>query len=137
MDNLDHPTRTRAMRAVRSTDTSPEMTVRRLLYANGYRYRLHCPDLPGKPDLVFASRRKVIFIHGCFWHQHRCRRGRRMPKSNQDYWKTKLRRNVERDRATRRRLGRQGWRVLTVWECQISRWPVERLKQKLWQFLDG
>ena len=109
------------MRAVASKDTAPEMQVRRAVHAMGFRYRLHVADLPGKPDLVFPRLRKVIFVHGCFWHQHRCKRGRRKPKSRQDYWDAKLARNVARDRSHRRKLRRAGWRVLVVWECQLKR----------------
>jgi DNA mismatch endonuclease (patch repair protein) len=109
------------MRAVKSTNTAPEMIVRRLVHGLGYRYRLHRPDPPGKPDLVFTSRGKVIFVNGCFWHQHACKRGNRQPASNVDYWRRKLAKNVARDRANVRKLRRLGWCVLTVWECQIKR----------------
>jgi len=85
------------MRAVKSKDTTPEMVVRRLIHGIGYRYRLHGKELPGKPDLVFAGRRKVIFVDGCFWHGHDCKRGARQPKANGDYWKPKIARNVQRD----------------------------------------
>ena len=84
------------MSRIKGRDTKPELKVRRLLYGMGYRYRLHRKDLPGKPDIVFGSRRKVIFVHGCFWHGHSCKRGRRVPKSNVEYWQTKIARNVER-----------------------------------------
>ncbi|MDP6443228.1 MAG: DNA mismatch endonuclease Vsr, partial [Pirellulaceae bacterium] len=90
--------RSQVMRAVSSKDTGPEWAVRRLAHSLGYRYRLHVEDLPGKPDLVFPSRDKVIFVHGCFWHQHRCKRGNRIPKTRTDYWVAKLQRNKQRDR---------------------------------------
>ena len=108
------------MSKIRSRDTKPEMIVRRLLHGAGYRYRLHRRDLPGKPDLIFAGRRSVIFVHGCFWHQHEaeaCLDGRK-PKSNTGYWHEKLARNVERDRLAVERLTAAGWEVLVIWECE-------------------
>lgn len=96
--------RSRTMRAVRSANTKPEMIVRRMLHNAGFRYRLHRADLAGKPDLVFVSRRKVIFVHGCFWHGHGCKRGARVPKTNQNYWINKIERNRERDQKNTRAL---------------------------------
>ncbi|MDZ7622437.1 MAG: very short patch repair endonuclease [Candidatus Competibacteraceae bacterium] len=113
------PERSRTMRAVKSRDTAPEMTVRRLIFSMGYRYRLHRKDLPGKPDLVFSIRRKVIFVHGCFWHGHDCRRGAGVPKNNREYWERKIARNRERDCQHSADLERGGWAVLTLWECQV------------------
>ena len=122
MADLFTPTkRSQIMRRVRGKDTTPEMIVRRLAHRLGFRYRLHAGDLPGKPDLVFPSRGKVVFVHGCFWHQHACARGNRLPASNQSYWLRKLAGNRRRDRRHRAALRRAGWRVLTVWECQ-TRW---------------
>lgn len=110
--------RSRTMRAVRSRDTAPEMTVRRYLHAAGLRYRLHDSGLPGKPDLVFPSRRTVLFVHGCFWHQHAgCRRATR-PSSNTEYWTRKLNGNVARDCTRLDELSGLGWKVLVIWECQ-------------------
>ena len=126
--------RSRVMRAVKSRDTRPEMLTRRMIHAMGYRYRLHRKDLPGKPDMVFPSKRKAIFIHGCFWHGHDCARGARVPKSNRDYWETKIRRNRERDTQSEAALKRDGWRVLTVWECQMK--DEEALRKRLRQFLE-
>ncbi len=108
------------MRAVKSRDTKPELAVRRLVHSMGYRYRLHRADLPGKPDLVFPARRKIVFVHGCWWHGHDCKRGAREPASNQDYWLPKMRRNRERDTENESRLREDGWDVLTIWECQIK-----------------
>jgi DNA mismatch endonuclease, patch repair protein len=108
------------MRRIRKTDTRPELGVRRLVYGMGYRYRLHRRDLPGTPDLVFSARRKVIFVHGCFWHQHDCPLGSKKPSANPDYWHPKLARNVERDAQNRARLRAMGWDVLVVWECEIK-----------------
>ena len=108
------------MRAVKGKDTKPEMTVRRLAHALGYRFRLHRKDLPGKPDLVFPGRNKVIFVHGCFWHGHNCARGSRQPKQNADYWRAKIGRNVERDAASLQALKAQGWQALVIWECEMK-----------------
>ena len=107
------------MARVGRADTGPELAVRRLLHGLGYRFRLHRRDLPGTPDLVLPRYGAVVFVHGCFWHGHECRRGR-PPASNQDYWVPKLARNVERDSEVRRALEGMGWRVLTVWECEIG-----------------
>jgi len=128
------PERSRIMRAVKSRDTAPEMTVRRLVYSMGYRYRLHRKDLPGKPDLTFQSRHKVIFIHGCFWHGHDCKRGARVPKNNREYWETKITRNMERDSRHDEVLRREGWRILIVWECQIKEQAA--LVERIRRFLD-
>lgn len=107
------------MQAVKSEDTSPELGVRRFLHAQGYRYRLHKKDLPGSPDLVFVSQKKVIFVHGCFWHGHGCPRGKRVPKSNTEYWIQKIARNRRRDEAAKRLLEESGWSVLILWECEL------------------
>lgn len=110
------------MRKIRSKGMKPELTVRRLVHAMGFRFRLHRKDLPGNPDLVFPSRRKVIFVHGCFWHQHpdpACRRAH-TPRSNSDYWEPKLKRNVARDNQARTELEDAGWQVMTVWECELK-----------------
>lgn len=118
-DKLSRERRSANMRQIRSRDTKPEVAVRRIVHAMGYRYRLHRRDLPGKPDLVFGPRRAVIFVHGCFWHQHDCRDGH-SPRSNTGYWAEKLRRNVERDTAQAAALAAMGWRVLAIWECQAT-----------------
>jgi DNA mismatch endonuclease (patch repair protein) len=112
------------MRAVKSEDTEPELIVRRLLYAAGFRYRLHPKDLPGRPDIVFRRLKKAIFVHGCFWHGHTSRRGARTPKTNRDYWNEKIARNRGRDREHIRRLRRAGWRVLVIWECKLANLPA-------------
>ncbi|MGQ4596738.1 DNA mismatch endonuclease Vsr [Nocardia sp. R6R-6] len=111
--------RSRTMRAVRSRDTAPEMTVRRYLHAAGLRYRLHVANLPGKPDMVFPSRRIALFVHGCFWHQHPGCEAAARPASNTDYWTRKLDGNVARDARRRKELEADDWNVLVVWECQI------------------
>lgn len=127
--------RSRVMRAVRSKDTAPEMTVRRLVHSLGYRYRLHRSDLPGKPDLVFPGRHKVIFVHGCFWHGHGCTRGARLPATNVDYWKRKIARNVERDAETLGKLNAEGWLSLTLWECELKAADRPHLTKRIEEFL--
>lgn len=112
--------RSAVMRRVKGRDTTPELKVRRLLTALGARYRLHRKDLPGKPDIVMAGRRLAIFVHGCFWHGHDCARGARVPKANRDYWLGKVGRNRERDVTNRAALEAAGWRVETVWECEMK-----------------
>jgi DNA mismatch endonuclease (patch repair protein) len=135
MDKNSVTKRSSNMRAIRSKDMKPEMAVRSLAHLMGYRFRLHRKDLPGKPDMVFPSRRAVIFIHGCFWHQHpdpTCKDAR-LPKSNVNYWQPKLLRNQARDAEHESALLAQGWRVLVVWECQTKDKPT--LKQRLLAFL--
>ena len=127
--------RSRVMRAIKSRDTAPEMAVRRLVHAMGYRYRLHRKDLPGKPDLAFPSRKMAIFVHGCFWHGHTCRRGDRQPKTNAAYWATKIQRNRERYQRQTTQLCCEGWRVLTVWECQTR--ALDELAIQVRAFLES
>ena len=127
--------RGRIMRAMKSRDTKPEMLTRRTIHGMGYRYRLHRKDLPGKPDLVFPSRKKAIFVHGCFWHGHNCARGARMPKSNRAYWERKISRNRERDSQSEEALKREGWRVLTIRECQMK--DKKALQGRLQRFLES
>lgn len=127
-DTVSPAKRSDVMSRVRSTDTKPELLIRKGLHALGFRYRLHAKDLPGKPDLVFPRYKSVIFVNGCFWHGHCCPRCR-MPSSNADYWIGKVARNIERDIANRRRLLQLGWRVLTIWECAlIGKWRKEQTK---------
>lgn len=134
-DNLTTEDRKRTMQRVRSQDTKPEMKVRRMVFGMGYRYRLHRTDLPGKPDLVFPGRRKVIFVHGCFWHGHDCKAGRKQPKTNEGYWTKKLRRNRERDIEHEHALAELGWQPLTVWECELK--DLDALRAKVRTFLEG
>lgn len=112
--------RSEVMRAVRGADTTPEMALRRALFAMGLRYRTCDARLPGKPDLVFAGRRSVIFVHGCFWHGHDCARGAREPRSNAAYWRAKIGRNRARDAETLLQLKAEGWRALVLWECELK-----------------
>ena len=133
-DVLDPETRSLVMSRIRGKDTKPEMLVRRLIHSLGYRYRLHDARLPGKPDLVFASRRKAVFVHGCFWHQHTCPKGARQPKTQVDFWKSKLEGNVERDKRNLARLIEQDWGVLVIWECETK--DRDSLKEKITRFLE-
>jgi DNA mismatch endonuclease (patch repair protein) len=112
--------RSQVMRRVKGKDTGPELKLRRLLTRLGLRYRLHRKDLPGKPDVVMAGRRTVVFMHGCFWHGHDCARGARAPKANAEYWTAKISRNVARDRRVQGELAEAGWRPLVVWECELK-----------------
>lgn len=121
------------MQAVKSKNTKPELTVRRCLFALGYRYRLHRKDLPGSPDIAFIGRRKAIFVHGCFWHGHGCPKGQ-LPKSRLGYWQPKLEKNTERDRTKKEQLESRGWNVLVVWQCELT--DTEALKERLQDFVD-
>ncbi|HLZ76619.1 DNA mismatch endonuclease Vsr [Phenylobacterium sp.] len=112
--------RSAVMRRVKGRDTSPEIAVRKALTKLGVRYRLHRKDLPGKPDIVMPGRRLAIFVHGCFWHGHDCARGGRVPKQNRDYWLGKVARNRDRDAKARESLAALGWRVETIWECDLK-----------------
>jgi DNA mismatch endonuclease (patch repair protein) len=135
VDTVSVKRRSEIMARVRSKDTAPEMFVRRLVFRMGYRYRLHAPDLSGRPDLVFRSRAKVVFVHGCFWHRHQNCVSTRDPKSRQKFWREKLDGNRLRDARNQRALVRAGWKVMTVWECQLKQ--RERLKKKIRRFLDA
>jgi DNA mismatch endonuclease, patch repair protein len=130
MDRLTPEKRSWLMSRVRSTNTKPEMTVRSALHRLGYRYALHRRDLPGNPDLVFAARGKIIFVHGCFWHGHSCRAGRAQSKSNVAFWENKIETNVRRDRRNIAKLRRDGWGVKIVWECKIKKnnWLASTLR---------
>lgn len=129
----DPETRSRVMRAVKGENTSPELTVRHVIFPMGYRYRLHRKDLPGKPDLVFPGLRKVIFVNGCFWHGHDCVRGARAPKTNAKYWREKIARNRARDEVNAATLKKGGWAVAVVWECETKN--ELKLGEKLRRFL--
>ncbi len=135
LDTISPARRSEIMSRVRSQDTVPELAVRRLVYALGYRYRLHARELPGHPDLVFRPRKKVIFVHGCFWHRHPKCALARLPKSRLDFWLPKLEANRERDHRNERALRKQGWGVLKIWECEIR--DSKRLEKRLRGFLDA
>ena len=135
VDPLTPDERSERMRRVRSRDTKPELLVRRLVHGMGYRYRLSDPSLPGKPDLVFRSKKKVVFVHGCFWHQHGCG-NYKMPKTRLDFWLPKLASNKARDERVRKELLELGWEVLVIWECE-TRGDPSKLAEKIASFLGG
>lgn len=120
--------RSAVMRRVKGRDTGPELTVRRLLWGAGYRYRLHRKDLPGRPDIAMAGRRAAVFVHGCFWHGHDCARGARRPKANADYWLAKIERKRARDARTTAELSALGWRSIIIWECELKDMPALALQ---------
>ena len=132
-DRVSPGKRREIMARVRSRDTKPEMLVRSLLHGLGYRFTTHDERLPGRPDLVFTARRKVVFVHGCFWHGHDCPMGDRLPKSNRAYWKDKITRNVVRDAEQLKALTESGWKSIVVWECHTRR-PAA-ITRKLVDFL--
>jgi DNA mismatch endonuclease (patch repair protein) len=134
MDTLSKQERSERMSRVRHKDTKPELIVRSLVHHMGFRYKLHDRSLPGNPDLVFPRRQKIIFVHGCFWHRHGRCACTRWPKSRLGFWRPKLEKNQSRDRVTRRRLAKLGWKVLVVWECQLRH--LEKLASRVQQFLE-
>lgn len=134
MDSISRRSRSENMRRIRSANTKPELAVRSLTHRLGFRFRIHRRDLPGSPDLVFPSKQKVIFVHGCFWHQHRGCIDGRLPKSNTEYWLPKLANNKKRDKKNRSRLARLGWKCLVIWDCQTV--DGKKLKQQLKAFLN-
>jgi DNA mismatch endonuclease (patch repair protein) len=134
VDTISKRKRSEVMRSIRKTDTRPEVAVRRLLHAMGYRFRLYAKEVPGRPDIVFRSRRKEIFVNGCFWHQHCGCVFAREPKSNRSYWIPKLEGNRRRDRRVRRMLTTAKWSHLTIWECQTGR--AKNLERKLRGYLE-
>jgi DNA mismatch endonuclease (patch repair protein) len=135
VDRLSPEARSQLMASIGSKDTAPELAVRRLLHALGYRFRLHRRDLPGTPDIVLPGRRKAIFVHGCFWHGHPGCRFATHPATRPEFWAEKIGRNQKRDRIAAARLRRLGWSVATVWECNLRR--PERVVARLYRFLNS
>jgi DNA mismatch endonuclease (patch repair protein) len=133
LDTLTPERRSANMRMIRSKDTSPELTVRRLVHGMGYRYRLHVASLPGKPDMVFARLKKIIEVRGCFWHQHAGCIDSHIPKSRAGYWGPKLARNQNRDAANEQQLRSQGWSMLILWECELAN--LSPLAKRIRRFL--
>lgn len=134
MDRISKETRSRNMAAIKGTDTSPEMAVRRMLYSLGYRYRLHKNDLPGKPDIFIKNRNAAIFVNGCFWHQHSNCRFATKPKSNRRFWIQKLKKNIKRDRENLVKLKELGYKIISIWECEIGKQSIgmnQRLAKRL------
>lgn len=134
MDKLSPEDRSRLMASIRGKNTKPELVVRRMLHAMGYRFRLHRRDLPGTPDIVFVARRAVIEVRGCFWHQHRGCSNARIPATRVDYWQPKLAANAARDIRNLKSLRQLGWRIAVVWECQV-RQDTGKVARKLQRFL--
>jgi len=136
MDTIDPGRRSENMRRIHNKHTKPEVRLRSLLHKMGYRFRLHDKDLPGKPDIVFSGRHKVIFVHGCFWHQHPgCREGR-IPTSRRDYWEPKLNRNTIRDETALAKLNAKGWGTQVIWECELEG-NLPQVLERIAAFLDG
>lgn len=135
MDTLTPHQRSERMGRVRGKDSKPEMKVRQLVHSMGFRYRLHGKGLPGRPDLVFRSRSKVIFVHGCFWHRHANCALARIPKSRHDFWVPKLERNAARDRTNLEKLTSQGWDSLVIWECELR--DLSAVAKRVRVFLSG
>lgn len=127
-DIVNRKTRSRMMSGIRGKNTKPEITVRKALFRRGFRYALHRKDLPGKPDLVLPKYRTVIFVNGCFWHVHHCRLFK-WPRSNTEFWREKLGKNVKRDRRNYGLLRQRGWKVLIIWECAIKGQPAEEIER--------
>jgi len=136
VDRVSASTRSRMMSRIRGKNTKPELCVRKYLHSAGCRYRLHVPSLPGKPDLVFVRRRMCVFVHGCFWHGcPKCADGRRKPLSNRDYWLPKIQRNKDRDQQHVRSLTKSGWKVFSIWECELS--DVRNLERLLRRIMES
>jgi DNA mismatch endonuclease, patch repair protein len=135
MDTVSRAFRSWVMSRVRSENTSPELAVRSLLHRMGFRFRLHAKALPGHPDIVFRSRRRVVLVHGCYWHRHPGCRNARTPRSHLDFWLPKFEANRRRDLAVRRKLRKMGWKVLILWECEVK--AEARLESRLRAFLEG
>jgi len=133
MDRLTPKARSALMARVRSKDTSPELFVRRMLHGMGFRFRIHRKDLPGSPDIVFPGRRKIVWVHGCFWHRHKGCKYASVPKSNRRFWNDKFKNNVRRDRSHQLVLKEMGWMPLIVWQCELK--EPEKLARKLARFL--
>ncbi|HEY4715267.1 MAG TPA: DNA mismatch endonuclease Vsr [Candidatus Paceibacterota bacterium] len=135
LDPLSPKERSERMGRVHAKDTKAEMAVRRLLHSMGYRYRLHDRTLPGYPDIVFRKRKKMIFVHGCFWHRHHCRSGKRLPKTRLDFWLPKLNANKKRDQKNLNKINRLGWLYLIIWECETRN--ILYIKKKIINFLES
>lgn len=133
-DSLTKSQRLVCMSHNKSKGTSPELFVRKLISSHKHRYGLHRKDLPGCPDIVFPKRKKVIFINGCFWHRHTCKKGRSIPVTRKKFWQQKFVRTLERDKKNKRELKKLGWDIFVVWECQIK--DIEKLKKKISEFLE-
>ena len=121
------------MSLIRSKNTNPELIIRKTLHQLGFRFRLHRKDLPGRPDIVLTKYKRVIFVNGCFWHGHNCKRGDSFPKTNKEFWQNKILKNRERDKKTEKLLQEHGWKVITIWECELKNYQklTDRLLEAL------
>ena len=135
IDTLTREERSEQMRRVRARDTKPEVELRRLVWASGYRYRKNRRDVIGQPDIAFIGRKRAIFLHGCFWHRHNCSSGRRVPKSRKAFWNAKFENNVERDARVKRELKAAGWRALVIWECELR--DRAKVARRIRTFMDA
>ena len=136
VDKFSKRKRSEIMSHIKSKNTKPEITVRKIIYSLGYRYRLHRKDLPGKPDLAFIKKKKVIFINGCFWHGHSGCKKSALPDTNYEFWNDKIKKNVNRDTLNYKRLKDMGWKYLVIWQCEIKNDKLENIKSKIIHFLN-
>ena len=136
VDKFSKHKRSEIMSHIKSKNTKPEITVRKIIYSLGYRYRLHRKDLPGKPDLAFIKKKKVIFINGCFWHGHSGCKKSALPDTNYEFWNDKIKNNVNRDTLNYQRLKDMGWKYLVIWQCEIKNDNLENIKSKIIHFLN-
>ena len=136
VDKFSKHKRSEIMSHIKSKNTKPEITVRKIVYSLGYRYRLHRKDLPGKPDLAFIKKKKVIFINGCFWHGHSGCKKSALPDTNYEFWNDKIKNNVNRDTLNYQRLKDMGWKYLIIWQCEIKKDKLENIKSKIIHFLN-
>jgi len=132
-DTLTNEQRKRCMSGNHGKDTLPELVVRRTVHSLGYRFRLHRKDLPGCPDLVFPARRKILFINGCYWHRHKCKKGQSLPETRKVFWKNKFDGTIKRDKYNRKKLKMLGWKTMTIWECEITN--IKKMETKLIKYL--
>lgn len=136
VDKFSKQKRSEIMSHIKSKNTKPEMTVRKIIYSLGYRYRLHRKDLPGKPDLAFINKKKVIFINGCFWHGHSGCNKSALPDTNYEFWNDKIKNNINRDTLNYKRLKDMGWKYLVIWQCEIKKDNIENIKSNIIHFLN-
>lgn len=134
-DNFSKKKRSQIMSKVTSKNTKPELTIRKALFSEGYRYRLHRKDLPGNPDIVFPGRKKVLFINGCFWHGHKCKKAA-LPKTNRPFWEKKLSSNAKRDKQNIRKLKEMGWLSMVIWQCKIKKSTLKSQINKIKKYLE-
>lgn len=137
VDIVDTKTRSRMMSKIRGKDTKPELVLRRALHARGFRFRLHAKSMAGRPDIVFSKYRAVVFVHGCFWHRHRGCPNATMPSTREEFWQKKFVENIKRDQRNIDQLQEAGWRVLIVWECELTRRSIDSTLERVSEWLCG